>query len=516
MFEFLRQLATGVAEAWRRLSVSARIQIGLAALLTALILGGVMLFGSQPQYITLYTRLDPAESDSVVEYLAENGIPYQLRDGGRQINVPAQQAGSTRVDLAGQGIPRGQGTIPGFEIFDTQSLMTNKWLQDTNYMRALNGELTRALNQFDFVVGSTVHISEARDQLFRSEQKPSKASVILALRRSISDEEIAAVLHTVAAYGGHNLNEKNISVADTQGNWLKRPQSDAAVSLASDRRDTQAAWEAHFQNKVLQALDTMGYNAIVTASVQVDWDTVERQQRELAEGEVISSLETTTDMTTQEAPPEGAPGAIANIPEGTVLPGGLRTTSKVEELTENREPGWTDTRTMTPPGALERISLAVVVGEVDVQQTDANGEVTVVRQAPTPQILSTIESLATSAVSGAATDTVVTVEHVPFPGERLALAGVTPLTAGAPWYQNRTLLFVMQGFLILAAFLVIRFFMRRALVVPAAQEEEAVEIPEATKEDMRRMEIASEVERLSREDPAAVAALLRSWMAQEE
>ena len=58
--------------------------------------------------------------------------------------------------------------------------------------------------------------------------------------------------------------------------------------------------------------------------------------------------------------------------------------------------------------------------------------------------------------------------------------------------------------------------MKRALVLPAAEEEEVVEIPEATKEDMRRMEVASEVDRLSQNEPENVAALLRSWMGEEE
>ena len=69
MIEFLRQLVTGVFEAWKRLSISARVQIGLAAALTVVILGGVILLGGQPQYVELFTRLRPSEAVTVIVWL---------------------------------------------------------------------------------------------------------------------------------------------------------------------------------------------------------------------------------------------------------------------------------------------------------------------------------------------------------------------------------------------------------------------------------------------------------------
>ena len=64
--------------------------------------------------------------------------------------------------------------------------------------------------------------------------------------------------------------------------------------------------------------------------------------------------------------------------------------------------------------------------------------------------------------------------------------------------------------------MLIRFFMRRAMVMPAAEEEELVELPEVSASELRRQEIASEVERLSAEEPEMVAALLRTWIAEED
>jgi flagellar biosynthesis/type III secretory pathway M-ring protein FliF/YscJ len=69
---------------------------------------------------------------------------------------------------------------------------------------------------------------------------------------------------------------------------------------------------------------------------------------------------------------------------------------------------------------------------------------------------------------------------------------------------------------IVAGFLLVRWFLRRAMVLPPEEEEEVVEIPAATAEDLRRREVATEVERMSHEEPEVVAALLRSWLSEKE
>jgi len=65
----------------------------------------------------------------------------------------------------------------------------------------------------------------------------------------------------------------------------------------------------------------------------------------------------------------------------------------------------------------------------------------------------------------------------------------------------------------------VRRFLRRAIVRPEEEieeEEEVKEIPEATREDLRRQEVAAAVRNLAMEEPEMVAALMRSWLAEEE
>jgi flagellar biosynthesis/type III secretory pathway M-ring protein FliF/YscJ len=131
------------------------------------------------------------------------------------------------------------------------------------------------------------------------------------------------------------------------------------------------------------------------------------------------------------------------------------------------------------------------------------------------QQIQSFTDLIRSAVGEGAEPTEVVIYSTQFPDERIA--GAPPVTGPglfsleAAWFQ-----WTWRVALVLLAFLVIRSLMRRALVLPTAEEEEVVEIPEASPAERRRQEIAAEVERLSQQEPETVAALLRTWMSQEE
>ena len=68
------------------------------------------------------------------------------------------------MQLASQGLPEG-GNV-GFEIFDKTSLGMTEFTQKLNYQRALQGELSRTIDQIDSVVQSRVHIAIPEETVF--------------------------------------------------------------------------------------------------------------------------------------------------------------------------------------------------------------------------------------------------------------------------------------------------------------------------------------------------------------
>ena len=131
-----------------------------------------------PRYETLLTGIEPAETGKITKALDEQGIAYELQNGGTAIGVQKADAARARIALAEQGLPaKGQ---PGFELFDKQKLGTSDFQQQVNYQRALEGEIANTIEQVQGVSGAKVQLVLPEDQLFAEDAKPATAAVLLS------------------------------------------------------------------------------------------------------------------------------------------------------------------------------------------------------------------------------------------------------------------------------------------------------------------------------------------------
>src|SRR5690606_39347986 len=71
--------------------------------------GFIILRSTTPQMAPLYTNLELGDSSAIVSELNTMGIPYELREDGATILIPQERITTTRMSLAGNGLPaRGQ------------------------------------------------------------------------------------------------------------------------------------------------------------------------------------------------------------------------------------------------------------------------------------------------------------------------------------------------------------------------------------------------------------------------
>lgn len=519
--DFLRQLWRDSAEAWQRLSASARVNIVLAGLVVVVLIGLMAYNASSPQYVTISTNLAGAEANRVVDALQSGGIPYRLTDNNQTVQVPITQRSAAQLLLSESNLPVGRPVPPGWEIFAESELMTNQWLQDVKFMRAVQGELQRLLNAYDFVDFSYVLIRESPQELFVSDQKPSEAAVTLKVNRPLTKQEVRALVNNVAAAGGPNLHPGNITLTTTEGTVLHQPPTSEYASLANSKLELTADLERRAELRIMDSLRDLGKRGTVRVSAKVDFDERRVLEESITEGAEISSLISTSSSTTTESPPEGAPGAFANVPEGTVAPGGVTSSEETSEELLNFEPSRRTTETRSTPGEVVQYTVALIVegdreataddeaagGESYVGLTDARREF--------------YRNLVLGAVGSGAENTVVTVDDHPFDIGPLAATATAleqmqtgeGLGQYAQWGG-----YLLQGLLILLGFILIRSLLTKAIVRAGdlVEEEEVKEIPAATREDLRRQEVSNEIGRLAATDPDAMAAILRSWMAEDE
>lgn len=513
--EFLRQLAEGLAEAWQRLSLSARVNIVLAFFAVCAIIAAAVFWGGQPQYVTLSSHLAPSETASVLDALAQQGIPARTSPDNTAVLTPVRDRSRAQLALAEANLPIGRPATPGFELLQTADMMTTQHQQRMQFTRALQGEIQRQLNNLDFVDNSYVLIREAREELFRSYQEPSEASVTLQLRRPPSPRETKAIVNMVARAGGPNLQPKNITVITTDGTVLHDPADDGFSSMASSKLEYLADLERMRERRIEESLARLNVRGTARVSAKVDFEEREVTSEKMEEGTEVSIMTTTSSLVTTEGPPEGAPGALANIPPGAVTPGGLRTSEELEEEIINFEPSRTVTRTRQGPGAVEQYLVTLVVEGNYTTDAEGNRVYAGLEETDRQKYM----DLAKAAVGEGNVPTQVTVYDQAFD-----IDGLVGVTAPADTLRDaafqewvlQLLWYMVQIALIVAGFFFVRGFLRRAIESPGVKDADLQDLPQQAPEVLRRQEVEQELRRMSSDEPELVSALLRTWMTQEE
>jgi flagellar M-ring protein FliF len=332
---------------------------------------GLPLFGSiayaaffifdRMNYAPLYTNLSPQDGAAIVKELEAAKVPYGISGGGTVIEVPRGVIYQTRLKLAGKGMPAGSGV--GFEIFEKTPFGVSEFTQQVNYLRALQGELSRTINSIAAVQSSRVHLAiPSRSNFLGPEEKPS-ASVVVDLRPGyhLSPDQVQGIVNLVAS-SVPKLSSDKVTVIDSSGRPLKEIVPAAASTEAEKLNVLKLNYEQEIERRIETMLDpVLGPGKIVVrANVQLNLQETQMTREEFdPENRVVRSQRSMVDDT--DAKIGGKPGVQANIPGGdgnkTIAENGSRRSN--ESVTY--EVGRTTSRISEPRGQIQKISVAVLV-----------------------------------------------------------------------------------------------------------------------------------------------------------
>ena len=195
LFRSFSQLWRGFASlpASRRMSIMVIAAAGLVCVWM------LVFFANQKTYSVLFSNLSTEDAGKIVSVLEGDGVEYKIAPAGDCILVPKGRVAALRLDLASSGLPQGGGV--GFEIFDDKNFGATEFVQQLNYQRALQGELSRTVNSLDEIQSSRVHIVVPQKSLFVKDQAEPTASVILKIRpgRKLKTSQVEGITHLVAS-----------------------------------------------------------------------------------------------------------------------------------------------------------------------------------------------------------------------------------------------------------------------------------------------------------------------------
>jgi flagellar M-ring protein FliF len=349
---------------------------GVGAALVAAVLIGVSV-ALAPTFSPLYSELSPASASRVVSSLEQAGFRVSLSRDGSVVSVPQEDIARARMVLADAGLPA-EGS-PGWELFDTSSgLGMNTFLQRVNRLRALEGELARSIQTIDGIESARVHlVLPEREAFSRTRPEPS-ASVIIRSRLgdNVSRRQAVAIRALVAS-AVPDLAPGRITVLSASGETiLAEDDQETPASMLQSRK---VALEERMSDNIMGILSARVGTGNARVQVNVDL-TSTRQVTRLEsfdpEQQVVRSTETREESERDQRPGEQEVGVGGNLPGDfgePAGPGALNETQRTDEIV-NYEIGSTLTETVSEPGAIERVSVAVLVDGIYAE--DANGELT--------------------------------------------------------------------------------------------------------------------------------------------
>jgi flagellar M-ring protein FliF len=302
----------------------------------------------------------------------------------------------------------------GFELFDKPNWVGSEFDEQVNYQRALEGELEHTVATLTDVQSARVHLVMPHESLFRDQERPAKAAVVLTLRHSSLAEGEADSIRNLVSSAVDGLSPAQVSLVDAGGHHLVGPLSSEAGRLAEEQ-----ALEA----KLIETLEPVTGSGNVRASVTVDYDPTATEETE----ETYDPDQTVTlamQRTEQSSGPlpvaSGVPGTASNAPNSTALPVYPQQSSQPQTAkSENGTYGVSRKvrHTTQAQGHLRRLTAAIVVNDrLTAQAQKGNAPAW---QPRTAEELHNLTALAQSAVGfDAARGDVVTVEDLAFAENR--------------------------------------------------------------------------------------------------
>lgn len=485
----------------------------------------LIMVANRTDYRPLFTNLTSEDAGEIVTKLKEQKVPYRIAADGKAILVPSDKVYDLRLTMASEGLPQGGGV--GFEIFDRKNFGMTEFVQKLNYQRALQGELSRTIGQIAGVEQARVHLAIPEKALFKEDEKPATASVVLKVKgqRQLRDTDVQGIVHLVAS-SIEGMNPEHVTVLDQKGKLLsKNSPGDAAGKMTASMQEMQRSYERSTEERLQSLLDKAvgSGRSVARVSAVFDFRQVERYEEKYDPETVVRSEQRSEESMAAATAAAGVPGVQANLGRAPGGAGATGPTGSKNDETLNYEVSRSTARTIEPVGTLSKVSVAILVdGKYDAPAAGKDGKEAKPKYAPrSPAELQQIEALVKGAVGfSAERGDQVTVANIPF--QDTADAGTAE---ASPWWNAPIFLALLKNGLIGFGFLALLLFVVRPLMkmlkpekkttfepITAAEEtlNQIAEVHRAQiqNQTIRQMELMNKV----KDEPYQAAQILQNWL----
>lgn len=353
-------------EKWKTWSVLKKIvSISVVALLFSSIVIGTI-YMTKTDYTTLFSNLELADSNKVIEKLKTDKIPYKIE--GNTILVPKQNVDELRLSTLSDGTI---SSNKGFELFDTTTFgMTDKEA-NVKYQRALQGELEKTIGTFDEIKSARVMLKIPEETVFSREKEEGSASVSLVMNGSdvLSPEKVKAIVALISG-SVKNIPKENISVTDNMMNLLSEnlfDETGKGTVSGLKQHELEQNFENKLKTELVKSLEAMfGKDKVkVNVNADLDFDSRERNSIVYDKDNVVARSIKQNEETSSTADGNTAGGTGVDANAGVNYPAGGNgnnsSTSGKNESVTNNEIGQVEEKIISAPGEVKRLTTSVMI-----------------------------------------------------------------------------------------------------------------------------------------------------------
>ena len=283
MNEWFKKTVTQIKTLWSKWTL---IQKGiLAAVVVAAVVIIVLLtsWSAKPSLVPLIDTpvTDATARERIILRLNEENVKATVSQSGVISVKDEQTARRMRAILLREDlIP--QDTDP-WALFDIERWTRTDFERNIDKRRAILEEVRKHIKALDDVDDASVVVNLPEDKLFKADQNPVTASVILYPKPgsdiSTNRKKIEGI-QKILKYAVEGLTDDNITIADNSGNIL----NDFAglkdfdrLSIIEKQQKIIAKLEAQYEIKILNILQkTYGTDRVRDLSIKIDMDMSEK------------------------------------------------------------------------------------------------------------------------------------------------------------------------------------------------------------------------------------------------
>lgn len=360
-------------------SQSKRVKIAIIASILALVIAiaSGIFYSSTNKYQVLFSNLDGGNAQTVIKYLNDNKVDAKIDNSTNTISVPQDQVDKLRLELA----PNLTTESTGYELMDSGSSfgMTDEEFK-IKELRMQEGELEKTIKSFPQVQDARVHITQAEDSVFAKDKQAGKAAVYLKLKtgQTIGDDQVKSIVALVSGATA-NVPKGNIDIIDDKMNLLtKDMNSDDTASVSSDAISKQQGAEKAYEDKLQKAIVSMlepvvGKDKVkAVVSADLDFDSKQNTQTVVDPNKVIVSQENSKEINPTGTSTDSQSPVDNNMSNQITSNTTNNTTSSKEDQKTNYQLGQNETKVISAPGEVKRLTASVMIdGNLDAQTQQA-------------------------------------------------------------------------------------------------------------------------------------------------